>query len=206
MSEYLDHTYFIDFDSENIRKIINGLSEDASSTTETEKAITIFNYVRDNFPYTVREFQISDPSGYKASSTLKAGRGFCMTKSILLVALLRGNNIPARLHIADMINHRSPQRFRDLMGGSAYFVYHTYVDVYLNEKWSKITPSFEKQLCEKHNYPLCEFDGKNDAILQSYDLAGERFIEYVEDHGTYAEFPFDQMVEAVVKYYGPLMS
>jgi transglutaminase-like putative cysteine protease len=129
-----------------------------------------------------------------------------MTKSILLVALLRANSIPARLHVADMINHRSPQHFRDLMGGSAYFVYHTYVDVYLNGTWFKMTPSFEKKLCEKHNYPLCDFDGTNDAILQSHDLAGNKFVEYVKDHGTFADFPFDDMVEAVINYYGPLMS
>ncbi|MHA2305191.1 MAG: transglutaminase-like domain-containing protein [Candidatus Hodarchaeales archaeon] len=205
MKEFLEPTYFIDFDSEEIDGLVNKISKEHGDATKTELAIIIFNFVRDNYPYTVREFQVSDPLGYKASSTFKAGKGFCMTKSILLVALLRANNIPARLHIADMINHRSPKHFRDLMGGSAYFVYHTYVDVFLNNKWLKITPSFEKQLCEKHNYPLCDFDGKHDAILKPYDLAGEKFIEYVKDHGTYIDFPFDQMVEAVVKFYGPLI-
>ncbi len=206
MKEYLQPTFFIDYDNDGVGELAKKLSKDRKDSTKTALAIRIFDFVRDNFPYTVKAFQIADPSGYKASETLKAGKGFCMTKSILLVALLRANSIPARLHIADMINHRSPQHFRDLMGGSAYFVYHTYVDVYLNGTWFKITPSFEKKLCEKHNYPLCVFDGTNDAILQSHDLEGNKFVEYVKDHGTFAEFPFDDMVEAVVNYYGPLMN
>jgi transglutaminase-like putative cysteine protease len=176
MKEYLEPTFFIDYDNDGVGELAKKLSKDMTDSTETDLSIIIFNFVRDNFPYTVKAFQIADPSGYKASETLKTGKGFCMTKSILLVALLRANSIPARLHVADMINHRSPQHFRDLMGGSAYFVYHTYVDVYLNGTWFKMTPSFEKKLCEKHNYPLCDFDGTNDAILQSHDLAGNKFV------------------------------
>ena len=206
MKEFLESTFFIDFDFKKVAEVARNLSKGATDSTQVDLSIKIFNFVRDNFPYTVSNFQIEDPAKFKASETLKAGKGFCMTKSILLVALLRANSIPARIHLADMINHRSPQHFRDLMGESAYFVYHTYVDVFLDSKWYKITPSFEIKLCEKHKYPLCKFDGSSDAILQSNDLAGNKFVEYVKDHGTFTDFPFEEMIEAVIKYYGPLMS
>ncbi|NHJ40255.1 MAG: transglutaminase family protein [Asgard group archaeon] len=200
---YLKPTFFIDSDSEKIRALANNLK--SSSNSEKDLAIQTFRFVRDNFPYTIKDFQIDNPSGFKASSTLEAQRGFCIPKSILLVALLRANDIPARLHFADIINHRSPQHFRDLMGGSNVFIFHGYAEVFL-DKWYKLTPSFESSLCIKHDFPLCDFTGSNDAIFKSYDLKGRQFVDYIKDRGVYADLPFDDMVKAFLEFYGPLLS
>ena len=110
---YLRPTFFIDSDSDKISTVAANLEN--LSNSKKDLSIQTFRYVRDNFCYTIKDFQIDNPSGFKASSTLDAQRGFCITKSILLVALLRANDIPARLHFADIINHRSPWFFHILL-------------------------------------------------------------------------------------------
>jgi transglutaminase-like putative cysteine protease len=200
LKKYLTPTFYIDFNEEIVAKRAEKLSGDFD--TPQEIISTIFHWVRDEIPYTIKDFQLHDPNGFKASTTLKVKRGFCIPKSITVVALLRASNIPARLHFADIINHRSPQRFRDLMGGSNVFVFHAYAEAFLDGHWYKMTPSFEQSLCEKHEYPLCKFDGTQDAILQPYDMVGRPFVDYVKDRGVTADLPFREMVEAMVTYYG----
>ena len=201
--KYLKPTFFIDSDSEKIKTMANNL--ESSSNSKKELSIQTFEFVRDNIPYTIKDFQIDSRARFKASSVLDAQRGFCITKSILLVALLRANNIPARLHFADIINHRSTQHFRELMGGTNVFIFHGYAEVFL-DKWYKLTPSFESSLCKKHDYPLCVFTGTNDAILKTHDLKGRLFVDYIKDRGVYADLPFDDMVQAFLEFYGPLLS
>lgn len=62
-------------------------------SSDKEKAIAIFNYIRDDVEFFI------DPYFETASNTLKAVKGFCASKANLQVALLRAVNIPARYHI-----------------------------------------------------------------------------------------------------------
>ncbi|MFW9855568.1 MAG: transglutaminase family protein [Candidatus Thorarchaeota archaeon] len=204
LKRFLEPTFYIDFKEESVARLAKEL---LGSNNDPQRATSnIFRWVRDHIPYSIKDFQLHDPIGFKASTTLKVRRGFCIPKSITVVALLRANEIPARLHFADIINHRSPQRFRDLMGGSNVFVFHAYAEAFLNGRWYKMTPSFEQPLCKKHDYPLCDFDGKGNAIFQPYDNLGRPFVEYIRDRGVTADLPFNEMVRAMVDYYGPKIS
>jgi len=196
--KYLKPTFFIDSDSEIIINLAKKLTNDIDQDLERVKVL--YEYVRDEFLYTLDNFQMTNPSGYKASDTIQEKRGFCITKSIVLIALLRSINIPARLHFADIINHRSPDHLQKIMG-TKVFIYHGYVEFYLSNTWVKLNPAFNKALVEKHNLPLCEFDGMNDVIYAPYDDNGNQFVEYVKDRGVSADLPFEEIRNEMEEFY-----
>ena len=198
-NDYLNPTFFIDYNSPNIKELAQELSKGIEDKNEIAK--NIFNYVRDTINYKIDSFQYDDQVGYKASSTLSAKIGWCIPKSILSVALMRANGIPARLHFADIINHRSPKYLHELMGTNVFY-FHGYFEIYLDDKWIKLTPSFETSLCKRHNFPICEFDGKNDATFEPIDNLGQPFVEYIKDRGVYADLPFQEMLNTFLAYYG----
>jgi transglutaminase-like putative cysteine protease len=198
-NDYLKPTFFIDYNSPKIKELAQELSNGVEDKREIAKSI--FSYVRDTINYTIESFQYDNQEGYKASSTLSAKRGWCIPKSILSVALMRANGIPARLHFADIINHRSPKYLHDLMGTNVFY-FHGYFEIYLEDKWIKLTPSFETSLCERHNFPICEFDGENDAIFKPIDNLGQPFVEYIKDRGVYADLPFQEMLDTFLVNYG----
>ena len=196
--DYLKPTFFIDYNSPKIKKLAQELTNGAEEKQEIAK--NIFNYVRDTINYTIRSFQYNNQEGYKASSTFAAKRGWCIPKSILCVALMRANSIPARLHFADIINHRSPKYLLDIMGTNVFY-FHGYFEIYLEDTWIKLTPSFEISLCKRHNFPICEFDGKNNAIFKPIDNLGQPFVEYIKDRGVYADLPFQEMLDTFLIHY-----
>ena len=196
--KYLEPTFFIDSDSEIVINLAKKLTNDIDQDLERVKVL--YEYIRDEFLYTLDNFQMINPSGYKASDIIQEKRGFCITKSIVLIALLRSINIPARLHFADIINHRSPDHLQKIMG-TKVFIYHGYVEFYLSNTWVKLNPAFNKALVEKHNLPLCEFDGMNDVIYAPYDDNGNLFVEYVKDRGVCADLPFEEIRNEMEEFY-----
>ena len=197
-TDYLSPTFFIDSEATSVRYLANQLSEDKENTVD--QVISIFNYIRDNVKYNIDMAFNSGSRDFKASITLERKKGFCIPKSIALVALFRACDIPARLHFADIINHRSPDYLMELMGTNVFY-FHGYAEVFLRNEWFKLTPSFETDLCEKHNFPVCTFDGNADAIFPQIDLLKRPFIEYINDRGVYADFPFSEMVTVFQQNY-----
>ena len=85
--------------------------------------------------------------------------------------------------------------------GTKVFIYHGYVEFYLSNTWVKLNPAFNKALVEKHNLPLCEFDGMNDVIYAPYDDNGNQFVEYVKDRGVSADLPFEEIRNEMEEFY-----
>ncbi len=198
MEIYLRPTEIIDSDHPSIRQYAEELA--AGKTEPSEIAVALFYGVRDPIRYDpYRPFY--RPEHYRASTTLAVRRGFCIPKAALLCALARNRNIPARLGFATVKNHLATPKMKELMG-SDIFVYHGYTELYLDGRWVKVTPAFDIGLCEKFGVPPVEFDGRNDAIFQMYDQKGNKFIEYLEEHGTYHDVPVDQIVQAWEQHYG----
>ena len=72
--------------------------------------------------------------------------------------------------------------------------YHGYSEFYLNNKWVKLTPSFDQKTALKGGFtPMVEFDGENDATFPSFDEEGNRFGEYVKDRGVHADLPLKEI-------------
>jgi hypothetical protein len=86
--------------------------------------------------------------------------------------------------------------------GSDLFVYHGFVEFYLNDNWVKATPAFNLELCKRHKVIPLEFNGHQDSIFHPYNTEKKQFMEYVDFHGTYADIPVNEIVAAWEKGYG----
>ena len=195
---YLTPTSIIDSDHPSIQdfaaKILNGI------TDPIKIAVKLYLAVRDGILYDpYAPFYL--PEHYRASYVLKRGRSFCIPKASLLCALGRACNIPSRIGFADVRNHLTTKQLIEFMG-SDIFVYHGFVELYLEGKWVKATPAFNSDLCRRHHVPPLEFNGREDSLFQAYNSQNQRFMEYVALRGVYADIPVDQIVSAWEEAYG----
>jgi transglutaminase-like putative cysteine protease len=198
-STYLEPTYFIDSDSKYIKKLAQEITQNTKN--EKEEAVKIFYWTRDRIYYDPYESFSSRKSWYKASNTIRRGKGWCVQKAIVLAALGRAIGIPTRLHFADIRNHKISEKQKSIMHTDV-FIYHGYTDLFIDDKWVKATPAFNKELCIKFNLPTVEFNGTNDAILSPHTLNGEKYIEYLDDRGSDIDLPFKKMFRAFLEFYG----
>jgi transglutaminase-like putative cysteine protease len=160
-----------------------------SCTDPVETAVKLYHAVRDGIwydPYS--PFYL--PEHYRASNILKNRRGFCISKASLLCALGRAKKIPSRVGFATVRNHLATKQLLDMLG-TDLFVYHGYTEFFLEAKWVKATPAFNIELCERHRVRPLEFNGREDSVFHPYNLDQQQFMEYVADHGAFADIPVD---------------
>ncbi len=197
MEEYLHPTYYIDSDHPEI--IVFSEQHSQSGKTDTEKAMEIYYAVRDKIRYNPYSIEPKKES-MKASTILMRRYGYCVAKAVVLTACLRSQKIPARLGFADVQNHLNTERLRSLMGTDV-FVYHGYTEIFLDGKWVKATPAFNLELCNNFNVKPLEFDGTKDSILHPFDKSGNLHMEYVKDHGSFSDLPWDIILAESMKQY-----
>lgn len=187
ITPYLTPTDFIDSDHPRITAYADAICSGLDS--DTEKAVALFYGVRDDIRYD--PYSMTDrPEAVKASAVLAKKAGFCVPKAVLLTAVLRSQGIPARPGFADVKNHIATQRLLSMMEVDL-FVYHGYVEILLDGRWVKATPAFNLSLCTNFNIKPLEFDGIHDSLFHEFDNEGNRHMEYITDHGTFADLPFD---------------
>ena len=194
---YLKPTFFLDFDTAELGEFATTVC--AACTTPKEKAIALYYAVRDRITYNPYDLKYSR-TAMKASSVLKKGSGYCVSKAVLLAAVGRHQQIPCRIGFADVTNHLSTEKLREMMG-TDLFVYHGYTEMYLSEKWVKATPAFNLSLCTRFNVKPLEFDGLRDSIFHECNTLGQKHMEYVRDHGHFADLPFDEIFAAYGQTY-----
>jgi transglutaminase-like putative cysteine protease len=198
-SEYLIATPIIDSDSKVIIDYAMSTVEDADDDP-ISKAIKLYYAVRDGIWYDPY-IPFYRPEHYRASNVLKRGRAFCIGKASLLCALGRACGIASRVGFADVHNHLATKQLIDYLG-SDIFSYHGFTEFYLEGKWVKATPAFNKELCRKAKVAPLDFNGCEDSIFQPYNEEKKLFMEYITFHGTYAEIPVDQIVDGWKETYG----
>ncbi|HJN06880.1 MAG TPA: transglutaminase family protein [Bacteroidales bacterium] len=194
---YLSSTYYFDFENEAIQDIIREFKTD--NLTTKEKAILLYLKIRDGWRYNPYYISFSKEN-YRASTISKKPDGHCIEKSILLIACLRGLNIPARIHFAKVKNHIGVERIVEKFGTNE-MTPHGMVNVLLEGKWLKISPAFNKELCLKCNVAPLDFDGENDSIFHEFDNAGGLFMEYLEDYGHFEDVPTEFIFNTFKKNY-----
>jgi transglutaminase-like putative cysteine protease len=118
-----------------------------------------------------------------------------------LCALGRALEIPSRLGFADIRNYGANPEVIDLMGTNI-FTYHGFVEFFLEDRWVKATPAFDRSVYEKHHIPLVTFDGYKDAVFPSHDLNGKPYVEYIKYHGSFSDLPLEDLVSSFRKIYG----
>ena len=197
MEKYLSPTYFIDSDQLDVIKFAarNIKEED----TIIEKAISLYYAVRDGIrydPYSIEPVKTS----MKASFVLKKKRGYCVAKAVLLAACARSQKIPARLGFADVKNHLNTKKLNELMGTDIFF-YHGFTELFLDNQWVKATPAFNIELCKNFNVKPLEFDGTKDSVFHPFDESGNKHMEYLKDHGSFADLPWATILSNIQKAY-----
>lgn len=202
MQEYLSPTKFIDFENPAIIKFSERFSSDRLSIRE--KAIAVYYAVRDEIRYDPYHLDLR-PEVLSASITLNQGYGYCVEKSLLLCAAGRSLGIPSRLGFSIVRNHLATDKFIKLLGTDV-FVFHGYNDFFIEDKWVKCTPAFNKELCEKFSVHPLEFDGIHDSIFHEFDKAGQKHMEYLHNYGNFADLPFELFKSELEKYYPHLFT
>jgi transglutaminase-like putative cysteine protease len=199
LEQYQRPTDIIDSHAKSIRAYAAQLTKD-SGGNPVDQAVSLYYGVRDDIWYDPY-YPFYLPAHYRASNVLKNGRGYCVCKASLLCALGRSVGIPSRVGFATVKNHLATRELIEYIG-SNLFVFHGYTEFFLDNKWVKATPAFNIELCEKHHVAPLVFNGREDSIFHAYDLGNKRFMEYLEDHGVYADIPVDIIIAAWEQAYG----
>jgi hypothetical protein len=114
--QYVVPTSNCQSDNAQIIALANSIS--AGGSTYYDKAVLIFNWVRNNIGYSFYYNTL-----YGAVGTLNSGTGNCVDTSHLLIALLRAENIPARY----------VHGYCCFSSGNWYG--HVWAEVYVNGQW-----------------------------------------------------------------------
>lgn len=197
LDRYLVATEYLDYDNPAVQEFAERAVKGA--TTVREKAVALYYAVRDEVrydPYCIR----LEPEQFKASWCLENGSGFCIHKGALLAAAARYCGIPARVGFADVKNHLSTPQLLEMLE-TDLFVYHGYVELYIDGRWVKATPAFNLTLCEKFDVHPLEFDGREDSLFHPYDAKGRQHMEYVLDRGPRDDVPFEEIAESFREIY-----
>ncbi|MFP6582322.1 MAG: transglutaminase family protein [Candidatus Hydrogenedentota bacterium] len=192
----LARSQFIDSDAPEIVEVVQRLT--TADQTPAEKAVILFNYVRDNVEY---EFTIRNtPNEFKASFTLGDGRGFCVRKSLLVAALCRAAGIPSVIILCNMKDMSISPRVVEMLGTDIMYN-HGLAGVHLEGHWYQLDASLSPELVAKRQFRLVEFDGQSDALQENTTMTGDPHMEYVAYHGAYIDLPYKQMMQGFDKGY-----
>ncbi|WP_425392100.1 transglutaminase-like domain-containing protein [Ekhidna sp.] len=202
MTENLESTYFFDYENPSIQELVDEFKDD--SLSEHEKAKQLYLKVRDGWRYNPYDISFRKEA-LKSSNIAQKDYGHCIDKSILYISGLRALGIPTKLHLAKVKNHIAVERLTERFGTNE-LTPHGMVDVYLNGKWVKATPAFNKELCDKTGVAPLEFDGTNDSIFQEYGNDGQEFMEYLDDYGSFSDVPLDFIEQNMKENYPKLES
>ena len=196
--DYLAPTELIDNDNLVVREYARWAAKGATDPVKIVKRLYLA--VRDGIRYDpYAPFHL--PHHYQASQVIKRGSQFCIPKAALLCALARVYAIPSRLGFANVKNHLATKQLLEYVG-SDIFVYHAFVELYLDGRWIKATPAFNRELCERFGVAPLEFNGREDSLFQIYNKKSQRYMEYLAFLGTYADVPVAKILTAFRQTYG----
>jgi transglutaminase-like putative cysteine protease len=192
-SGFLAPTRFVDSSSSEVREFVASGLEGAGDLSQTDKAIRLFDAVRDRIRY--NPFDIGTTADeYRASRIVGKPSNYCVPKAILLTAALRAAGIPAAFGFADVRNHLNSPKLAELMG-TDLFIYHGYVAVWLDGRQFKVTPAFNTEMCVRFGVRQLVFDGESDALFHEFDANSQRHMQYVNDRGWFADPPIEQLLQ-----------
>ena len=107
---------------------------------------------------------------------------------------------PSRIAFADVRNHLTTPRLRELVGGDV-FCYHTHVEIWLHARWVKVAPVFNGNLCRMFGVPPLDFDGQHDAVLQRCGADGGTQLQEVRARGSSEEFPYEDCIATLCAHH-----
>lgn len=169
MIKYLQATGLLDFQNPSIQALIQ--KKGWQSLDEYNKISKVYKFVQDEI-----YFAYNKEDALPASTILKDGYGQCNTKAILLMALLRGVNIPCRIHaswvdksfqkgvVNGLIFKLSPDK-----------ILHSWVELFYQGKWYALEgvildTAYLKQIQHKFDHQKEAFNQYAVAVPNLSDL------------------------------------
>jgi len=174
------------------------------ASDDVTRGVMLYYAVRDEFRYDPYRITLTERC-FRATTVLHEGAAFCIPKAVLLAAAARAVGIPSALGFADVKNHLTTAKLREAIG-TDLFIYHGYTLLKLGGRWVKATPAFNLSLCERFGVKPLDFDGRNDALLHPFDAQNRQHMEYVNDRGVYADFPFQEIASSFRSFYARYFS
>lgn len=197
MDEFLRSDDIFLTDSADIQDYISEFKD--ADDSDLEKALRLYLKIRDGIRYD--PFNINLEFGkYSVENIISEKRGHCVDKAVLFITCCRALRIPSRLGLSKVKNHIGTSKLEALLKTNA-LVPHGYAEAFVSGKWSKCTPAFNKELCDRLNVPPLEWNGRDDSVFQSFSQSDNQFMEYIEDYGTYSEMPTELIVDLMKKEY-----
>ena len=189
--DYLKKTETIDYNNPIIQEKVSELKNNSAS--QSDYIENAFKYVRDEIPHS---WDIQSPVvSHKASEVLGNKTGICWSKSCLLAALLRANNIPSG------ISYQYLTRADDKADEG--YIIHALNTVYIREldKWIRLDARGNKENVhaefslkeEKLAFPIREELGEFDYRDNHPDL-DERLIKILMESNNILKVEADFMI------------
>ncbi len=197
--QYLQAGYFVNSDAEEVIDFAHRHTKPEQG--DKEKAISLFYAVRDGFKYNPYNIGVN----MRATDVLGRSEAHCVDKACLLAASARAVGIPSRLGFGAVRNHLATSPLEEILQTDV-LAFHGYTELYLEGKWVKATPAFNKELCERFDVEPLPFDGENDCLFQQEDRNEGKFMEYIADYGQFADIPIDLFVKTMMEHYGHLFT
>jgi len=196
--KYLQSTYFLDYESDEIQNLVAEFNQKGLS--KKEKITKVYLKVRDGWRYNPYKISFSKEH-YCASYLATKKEGHCIDKAILLTTCLRALGVPARIHLAKVKNHIAVEKLVEKFGTNE-LTPHGMVDVFYDGKWVKCSPAFNAGLCKKCNVAPLDFNAEEDSIFQEFNGDGKEFMEYIEDYGHFEDLPLAFIAKNMKEHYG----
>lgn len=197
---FLAETPFLNFSHPAMQSYIN---EFRTLPTKSEQAIAVYLKVRDGFLYDPYHLNLR-PDALIASEIITKNRAWCVEKSIVCCAALRGLSIPARLGFGIVKNHIGVEKLINYLKRDE-IVFHGFVEVKINGIWTKCTPAFDRRICRLNQVAPLSWDGTKDSLLHAF-RGEELYMEYLHFYGTFADVPIQLMQDEMRNYYPHLFS
>lgn len=204
LKRYLLPSDYIDSGAPEVVRFTEAALAGYENANATERSIRIFDAVRDGLRYDPYSIALK-ARDYRASAVVRQQSAYCVPKAILLTACLRAAGIPAAVGFADVKNHLNSPKLTEMMQ-TDLFIYHGYVQLWLDGVARKVTPAFNMELCERFGVKPLIFDGRSDALFHEFDANNQRHMEYVNDRGIFHDPPIDDLLAEFQRTYPRLVS
>lgn len=129
MKKYLKETPILDFSSPPLFRLSTTMA--VKIKNEKVRTLEVYKFVRDSIL-----FGFNENDNIPASKVILEGKGYSNTKANLLMAALRNEDVPCRIHFFKV----TKKLYRGLLPKSLYSLLpdkliHSWVEVYLDGKW-----------------------------------------------------------------------
>ncbi|HLP56267.1 MAG TPA: transglutaminase-like domain-containing protein [Fluviicola sp.] len=192
---FLEETPFLDHSHPKVQEYV---AEFRQLSDPKEQAKQLYLKVRDGFLYDPYHLDLR-PQSLAASAIIGKPRAWCVEKAIVCCSGLRALDIPARLGFGIVKNHVGVDKLVSYLRKDE-IVFHGFVEVLLNNNWTKCTPAFDRRICRINRVEPLEWDGTADSLFQAF-RGDEQYMEYLHFYGSFADVPVGLMHREMQAHY-----